>query len=115
MKQTLYHYLENGSNVHKTARAMNFSISGLRYRLGRLNEILQLDINTPYIRHEIYLALQVLNRFGRTRDRLSERLLGLKRNINENGGFSMVMVCKDHVTKGLTRTTCSTCERNSQK
>lgn len=60
LTKTLYHYLENGSNVHKTARAMNFSISGLRYRLGRLNEILQTDINTPYIKHEIYLALQSL-------------------------------------------------------
>ncbi|MBB6445256.1 XylR N-terminal domain-containing protein [Bacillus benzoevorans] len=60
LTKTLYHYLENGSNVHKTARAMNFSISGLRYRLGRLNEILQADINTPYIKHEIYLALQSL-------------------------------------------------------
>lgn len=60
LTKTLYHYLENGSNVHKTARAMNFSISGLRYRLGRMNEILQADINTPYIKHEIYLALQAL-------------------------------------------------------
>jgi len=60
LTKTLYYYLENGSNVHKTARAMNFSISGLRYRLGRLNELLQADINTPYIKHEIYLALQSL-------------------------------------------------------
>ena len=60
LTKTLYHYLENGSNVHKTARAMNFSISGLRYRLGRLNEILQMDLNTPYNRHEIYLTLQSL-------------------------------------------------------
>ena len=60
LTKTLYYYLENGSNVHKTARAMNFSISGLRYRLGRLNEILQMDLNTPYNRHEIYLALQSL-------------------------------------------------------
>ena len=49
LTKTLYHYLENGSNVHQTARAMNFSISGLRYRLGRLNEILQLDMSTGYI------------------------------------------------------------------
>lgn len=60
LTKTLYYYLENGSNVHKTARAMNLSISGLRYRLGRINEILQMEINTPYIRHEIYIALQSL-------------------------------------------------------
>lgn len=60
LTKTLYYYLENGSNVHKTARAMNFSISGLRYRLSRINEILKKDINMPSIRHEIYLALQSL-------------------------------------------------------
>ncbi|MCQ6280815.1 XylR N-terminal domain-containing protein [Bacillus sp. EB600] len=60
LTKTLYYYLENGSNVHKTARAMNLSISGLRYRLGRINEILQMDINAPYVRHEIYIALQSL-------------------------------------------------------
>ena len=65
LTKTLYHYLENGSNVHKTARAMNFSISGLRYRLGRLNEILQLDMSKAYKRHEIYLALQALMVIGK--------------------------------------------------
>jgi sugar diacid utilization regulator len=60
LTKTLYYYLENGSNAYKTARAMNFSINGLRYRLKRVNEILQLDINTAYSRHEIYLALQCL-------------------------------------------------------
>lgn len=64
LTKTLYHYLENGTNVHKTARAMNFSVSGLRYRLSRLNEILQVDINTPYIKHEIYIALQSLMVLG---------------------------------------------------
>lgn len=58
--RTLYYYLENASNVHKTARAMNFSISGLRYRLQRLNELLQLDIDQPNVMHQIYLALQSL-------------------------------------------------------
>jgi sugar diacid utilization regulator len=60
LTKTLYYYLENGSNAYKTARAMNFSINGLRYRLKRINEILQLDINKAYNRHEIYLALQCL-------------------------------------------------------
>ena len=65
LTKTLYHYLENGSNVYQTARAMNFSISGLRYRLGRLNEILQLDMSKAYTRHEIYLALQALMVIGK--------------------------------------------------
>lgn len=57
---TLYQYLENGSNVHKTARAMNFSVNGLRYRLGKINELLHVDITTAHNRNEIYVALQCL-------------------------------------------------------
>jgi len=57
---TLYYYLENGSNVHKTARAMSFSVNGLRYRLGKINELLRLDIHTAHNRNEIYVALQCL-------------------------------------------------------
>jgi sugar diacid utilization regulator len=60
LTKTLYYYLENGSNAYKTARAMNFSINGLRYRLKRINEILEMDINAAYNRNEIYLALQCL-------------------------------------------------------
>jgi purine catabolism regulator len=60
LTKTLYYYLNNSCNVHKTARGMNFSVSGLRYRLQRLNEILQLDFNEPYIGHQLYLALQAL-------------------------------------------------------
>ncbi|WP_071394117.1 XylR N-terminal domain-containing protein [Bacillus tuaregi] len=61
---TLYYYLENGSNVHKTARAMNFSVNGLRYRLGKINELLQVDLNQAYNRNEIYVALQCLTALG---------------------------------------------------
>lgn len=60
LTQTLYHYLSNASNIHKTARAMNFSVSGLRYRLNRIMEILQVDLNEPSMMHQIYLALQSL-------------------------------------------------------
>ncbi|WP_394236386.1 XylR N-terminal domain-containing protein [Niallia oryzisoli] len=61
---TLYYYLENGSNVHKTARAMNFSVNGLRYRLGKINELLQVDLNHAHNRNEIYVALQCLTALG---------------------------------------------------
>ncbi|WP_047151919.1 V4R domain-containing protein [Aneurinibacillus tyrosinisolvens] len=60
LTKTLYHYLNNSCNVHKTARTMNFSVSGLRYRLQRLNQILQLDFSETHIGHQIYLALQSL-------------------------------------------------------
>jgi sugar diacid utilization regulator len=58
LTKTLYCYLSNGCNVHKTARVMNFSISGLRYRLKKVNEILQTDINIPGVGYQIFLALQ---------------------------------------------------------
>ncbi|MEB3100251.1 XylR N-terminal domain-containing protein [Ferviditalea candida] len=64
LTQTLYHYLNNGCNLHQTARLMNFSISGLRYRLQRLNEILQVDINDPSVRYQVFLALQALIMIG---------------------------------------------------
>lgn len=64
LTKTLHHYLNNGCNVHKTARVMNFSIGGLRYRLQRLNEILQTDINSPCANYEMYLALQSLIALG---------------------------------------------------
>lgn len=60
LTKTLYAYLSNACNVQKTSRAINFSLSGLRYRLMRINEILQIDINHPYNQHQIFLALQSL-------------------------------------------------------
>ncbi|MEH7479933.1 XylR N-terminal domain-containing protein [Neobacillus drentensis] len=60
LTKTLYHYLNNGCNVHKTARNMNFSINGLRYRLQRLKEILQTDINRPNVSFQLFFVLQSL-------------------------------------------------------
>ncbi len=60
LTKTLYHYLSHASNIHKTARSMNFSVSGLRYRLNRITDILQVDLNEPSMMHQIYLALQSL-------------------------------------------------------
>ncbi|MGG1599636.1 XylR N-terminal domain-containing protein [Paenibacillus naphthalenovorans] len=64
LTKTLYHYVSNGCNVHKTSRKMNISISGLRYRLQRLNEILECDINRPAVTYQIYLALQSMIALG---------------------------------------------------
>ncbi|MBE3569179.1 MAG: XylR N-terminal domain-containing protein [Bacillales bacterium] len=64
LTKTLYYYLSNGCNVHKTARVMNFSISGLRYRLQKINEILQTDINVPSTGYQLYVSLQFLIYWG---------------------------------------------------
>jgi len=61
---TLYYYLENGASIHQTACAMNLSVNGLRYRLGKINELLQVDLNKGYNKNEIYVALQCLMVLG---------------------------------------------------
>ena len=60
LTKTLFHYLNNGCNLNKTARAMNFSISGLRYRLQKINELLETDINVPDVSYQIYSSLKLL-------------------------------------------------------
>ena len=64
LTKTLFHYLSNGCNITKTARAMNFSISGLRYRLQKINELLETDINAPDVGYQIYLSLKLLIYWG---------------------------------------------------
>lgn len=58
MTKTLYFYIKNGLNLYQTARDINLSIGGMRYRLQKLNEILEVDINDPQNSFQIYLALQ---------------------------------------------------------
>lgn len=60
LTKTLYEYLNTGCNVLKTARIMNFSVSGLRYRLDRISEILEMDIKKPSNTYQIFMALQFL-------------------------------------------------------
>ena len=64
MTKTLFHYLNNGCNINKTARAINFSITGLRYRIQKINELLETDINVPDVGYQIYLSLKLLIYWG---------------------------------------------------
>ncbi|WP_026962993.1 XylR N-terminal domain-containing protein [Alicyclobacillus herbarius] len=64
LTKTLYYFLNNGGNVHKTARVMNFSISGLRYRLQRLSEILDCHLQNPYVANQLYTGLLLLLSIG---------------------------------------------------
>jgi PucR family transcriptional regulator, purine catabolism regulatory protein len=64
LTKTLFHYLSNGCNITKTARAINFSITGLRYRLQKINELLETDINVPDVGYQIYLSLKLLIYWG---------------------------------------------------
>jgi len=64
LTKTLFHYLNNGCNINRTSRAMNFSISGLRYRLQKINELLDADINVPDVGYQIYLSLKLMIYWG---------------------------------------------------
>lgn len=58
--RTLYMYLAHECNLQHTARAMNLSLSGLKYRLQRLREIGELDLDNPDTRFNLQLALRIL-------------------------------------------------------
>lgn len=56
--RTLYYYIENECNLHKTAREMNVSISGMRYRIQRIQELMNMDLSKASSKFEIQLSLQ---------------------------------------------------------
>lgn len=57
--KTLYYYFQNECNLHKTARFLNLSIGGMRYRLTNLKERFQLDLSDATTRREVQLALDI--------------------------------------------------------
>lgn len=59
--KTLYVFLINGGNLEKSKEALNLSMSGLRYRIRRLEEMLGKDLRQPAVTYEIMLILQVLD------------------------------------------------------
>jgi sugar diacid utilization regulator len=56
---TLFYYIENECNLHKTSRLLNVSISGMRYRMQRIQELTDLDLSKSSTRFELQLALQI--------------------------------------------------------
>ncbi|KEF38944.1 V4R domain-containing protein [Schinkia azotoformans MEV2011] len=56
--RTLFYYIENQCNLHKTAREMNVSISGMRYRIQRIEELMNVDLSKATSTFEIQIALQ---------------------------------------------------------
>lgn len=63
--QTLFRYLSNDCNLQKTSRDLNVSISGLKYRIQRIREIGEIDLEDPEKRFNIQLALRILIANGR--------------------------------------------------
>jgi sugar diacid utilization regulator/predicted hydrocarbon binding protein len=62
--KTLYVYISNGGNFEQTASELALSISGLRYRLQKIERLLESDIKNPHIYLQLYLAIQLLIVFG---------------------------------------------------
>ncbi|WP_078409016.1 PucR family transcriptional regulator [Priestia abyssalis] len=58
LTKTLYYYIKSGQNICKAAKIMNLSIGGLRYRVQKIGEILDADINDLQTSSQLFLALQ---------------------------------------------------------
>nr|WP_295971221.1 XylR N-terminal domain-containing protein [uncultured Bacillus sp.] len=63
--KTLYFYLNNECNLHKTARFLNLSIGGMRYRLANLKERFNLDMMNSTTRREVQMALDIYVAIGK--------------------------------------------------
>ena len=63
--KTLYFYCNNECNLHKTARLLNLSIGGMRYRLANLKERFDLDMMNSATRREVQMALDIYVAIGK--------------------------------------------------
>ncbi|MFS0916501.1 XylR N-terminal domain-containing protein [Brevibacillus sp. 179-C 1.1 NHS] len=58
--KTLYVFLENGGNLEQTATDLSLSMSGLRYRIQKIETMLGQDLRNPAVNYQLFLTLQVL-------------------------------------------------------
>ncbi len=63
--KTFYAFVENGININHTAKAISMSISGLRYRLSRISDLLEIDLDDTKSVFSVYMALNVLKAKGK--------------------------------------------------
>ncbi|WHY03231.1 XylR N-terminal domain-containing protein [Neobacillus sp. DY30] len=63
--RTLFAYIDNGSSINNTAKELSMSISGLRYRLAKISEILNHDLNDTQYAFTLYLAINILKAKGK--------------------------------------------------
>lgn len=57
--KTLYYFIDNHGNMHKTAREMNISLGAVRYRIKRIEELSNLDLASSQGFFDAHLAVQV--------------------------------------------------------
>lgn len=65
LTKTLLAYIENGININSTAKVLSMSISGLRYRLTKISDILSVELDDTKRLFSIYMALKVLRAKGK--------------------------------------------------
>lgn len=62
--RTLYYFLVNGGNLEKTAEELSLSISGLRYRVNKIEELLHGDLRSPVFSCQLLMGIQGLILLG---------------------------------------------------
>ncbi|MFC2948062.1 V4R domain-containing protein [Virgibacillus sediminis] len=62
--RTLYLYLLNGGKLEKTMNDLALSMGGLRHRIRKLEDILEVDLRNANVMHELLLLLQSLIALG---------------------------------------------------
>ena len=70
--KTLQEFLYLRNNVEKTARTINMSVSGLKYRLKKIEKIVGRDLQDYKVSFDLQLALIILQLFGEYRIRNPE-------------------------------------------
>ena len=68
LPHTLMQYSQNEFNLHKTAREMCISVSGMRYRVQKVEELLETDLSDSNSRFQVQLSLQILLFLGNVDD-----------------------------------------------
>lgn len=61
---TLYIFLTHGGNLEKTMKDLSLSLSGLRYRISRIENLLQKNIRDPQHSYELLVTLNTLTGIG---------------------------------------------------
>lgn len=58
--RTLYSFLVNGGNLEQTAADLSLSVSGLRYRIHKIETLLGQELRNPVVNFHLLLAIQAL-------------------------------------------------------
>ena len=57
--ETLYQYLLNERNLVKTAEALSIHRNSLLYRIKKIKELIEVDIDNPHVRQYLLFSFQL--------------------------------------------------------